>query len=1332
MRRFEKRVLYLCLLVLLQMKPLPGNATQDVIYSLQHISLEKGLSQSKILALNRDKVGRLWLGTRNGLNRYDGVTMHTYFRHSERPSGLLDDFIYFIVEDGERNIWVGTGKGLAKYDFEHDLFRQLPSESGSRSVVYSNALACGDSVIFGTTDHLAIYNSTDNQIKQLYFKGDTQSLPLLYKIVEWNNNQVLIASRWNGLFRCDLNTGQLTKLQWIGENNLLTVLKDDEDQLWVSVYKKGLYKISADGELLQQYHSSNSALRSDIVLALCEIDNEIWIGTDGGGLQRLNLKENQIYTVQIASDYNPALNSISEIFLDEYSNMWLGTVNGGAFNLKEVCATSFSDVPWGNTNGLSSQTVLSLFAESDNTVWVGTDGGGINKYRLNTGTFEHFASTRNKKINAIIQLSDDELLINCFAEGLKIFNTRSGTLSDFHLTPQGDAYIPGQGYMGVSLFKTSDRQILVIDSQLQLIDVPERTIELIFSPKIHQGEGGLKLAGRQQSDVYLYGQNGIYCYHSLNKSIEQIHRVNAGETIKCAFVDKERSLWVSTSKSFYYISGQQQSKHEINLGGLGTVTSIAEGSEKQLWIGAGRNIVMLDKESGSLHRMGVSDGFMPNEYYDKPNVAIGRHILKGGANGLVHIREDQYFHRQDSVQLMVTNIRKNGKAGDESILRNYQQDKSVQLPYNFGMLEFNLMVKSADLFRDKTIKYAIEGFSEQFIETNDQRISIIGLKPGNYKVKAKVVDADGIWTPAATVMNISVLPPWWQTIWFKLLIVVAAITVVLVIWAVLYNRHMVKVQMEIQEKDKLLNEQKLAFMTNISHEIRTPLTLIYAPLEQLIKEDEHQARDKELLQLVYKQVKYLKGLVEQALNLERVENPEEVLQLAPVPFNEWLKEVIDGFDFELKNSGMQVDFQLDPQIKELSLDKQAITKVVYNLIINVIRHAPETKTLGVSTQLTDQATVKVTFSDEGPGIPAEQLSELFKRFFQATGSGNGYGIGLAYAKALVERHGGKIGAANNETEGARFFFELPSKSAWDENDCPVEPMDEQILKNLKSDEKGSGNEEQMALLGQLTLLVVEDNEDLSQYIKRLLRSLFKRVIVARNGEEGFNKALTEMPDIILSDVMMPLMDGNELCRRVKSTIEISHIPVVLLTARHDEVSVEKGYKMGADRYLTKPFSNDLLVDVIYNLLLSRQKIQESYQSALLQESAVAHLTVSNADEQFLKQVNEIITQELSNPDLGVDMLVDRMAISRATLYNKFKSILGLGINTYINDYRIAEAKELLVHSDELLGGIAEKIGFKSQSYFSTFFKQQTGETPMQYRQNSKLASEVNANQSSEN
>jgi signal transduction histidine kinase/ligand-binding sensor domain-containing protein/CheY-like chemotaxis protein len=1288
--------------------------SQEQNYSLQQVSLEQGLSQSTIQCLHRDHWGRLWLGTKNGLNCYDGVSMRTYFHGTDQPNGLPDNNINFITQDKNQTFWISTEKGLVKYEEDRDIFEPVYQQEPDDPGLYSSFLMKGDSMLFGATDHICVYDASTKELSKLFFKG-VRNISLKYKMLEWNDG-LLIASRWEGLLYLDLQTGELSQVPFFDENAIVTVLKDQQDNLWISVYKKGLFVVSPSGEMIKEYTTSNSALKNDNVLSIREIKKgEIWIGTDGGGVQAIHPGESTIDDLPIRLTEYPELNSVSVLYSDEFSNVWLGTINGGAFCLKEVIATSYSNVSWNNPGGLSSQTVLSIFMEDKDQAWIGTDGGGINKYSLKEGTFMHYPDTRTKKVNAITQLSDQELLINCFGEGMKVFNKRTGRLSDFPLKVLGEGHqLPGGGHFGVGLLTISATEVLVMDNFLHVIDLSSRTVSLVPDDQLLPNDGELKKTGKTQNEVYLHGSHGIYKFDLKKRELVLVHKTPGDANIRAAYIDDEQSVWVSTTNSFYRVFNDLAEEHPLDLGLTGAITSIAGGTADKLWLGAGRSLLMLDKKTGEIHRVGNSEGIMPNEFYSKATGNVDGQVLMGGATGLVHIRKELNRTVNVPIELFVNNLRIKDKLIDEKSISEFRKDSTINLPYNYGLLQFNLVVKEKDFFKERAIRYRLDGFSDQFVETNDQRISVIGIGHGEYRVQIKVIGDDGLWTSARTVMKLNVRPPWWLTWWFKIVGLLVFLSLSFIVWYIMYNRHVIKMQMETQRREKKLNDQKITFMTNISHEIRTPLSLIFGPLELLLKENKDRIQRFGLLELVYKQANYLNFLVEQVLDLERMDEVIEQLEFRKVNFKQWLHEILDSLMFELQKHDIQVEVSLDDSLTDVVIAKKALTKVIYNIVINVTKYASGTKILKVSAQRMDNDFFRISFTDEGQGIPENVREKIFDRFYQKQADQEGYGIGLAYAKLLIEKHGGKIAVKNVEPHGAQFYFDLPlNRKAESVRDVYNSDYSSDIVNETKDDNQ------KKELLGELTLLIVEDNLELLNYARQLFKQYFRKVIVAHNGKEGLEKASAELPDIILSDVMMPVMDGHEFCRNVKSDAEISHIPVVLLTARKDESSVKQGYKMGADAYLTKPFSNETLIDALYNILSGRLKMKESYMESMFKETTVAKVTTSNADENFMLKINRIIKEEISNPDLNVDFLVDKLAISRASLYSKFKSIVGVGINTYINGYRLSEARLLLEQTDDSMVEIAEKVGFQTQSYFSTVFKDQFGLSPMKYRQNSK-------------
>ena len=536
-----------------------------------------------------------------------------------------------------------------------------------------------------------------------------------------------------------------------------------------------------------------------------------------------------------------------------------------------------------------------------------------------------------------------------------------------------------------------------------------------------------------------------------------------------------------------------------------------------------------------------------------------------------------------------------------------------------------------------------------------------------------------------------------------------------------------KLKWTLQEREKEISGEKIRFLINISHELRTPLTLIYAPLKRMLKRplDED---TKNQLSGIYKQASRMKETINMVLDLHKIETGNETLIIKDHHLNDWLREAVSLFTNEFDYQNIKIDYDLDARIEKIPFDKSKCEIVLLNILSNALKFGLKDSTIRISTVLNEQINnVRVSVSDEGIGLQGVDTERLFSRFYQANHQLGGSGIGLAFSKAIIERHGGKIGAMENTNRrGATFFFELPLSSPGD-----LKVKDEYTVNKVNKKESIENTvipdviESSQIHTNNYSILLVEDNLELLAFLKQSIKQYFKNVYSCTNGVDALEIVHRNMPDIIVSDIVMPHMDGFELCRRLKSDILISHIPVILLTARGDSESIEFGYKLGADAYVSKPFDIDFLHTIIENQLRAREIIKTRYKEPHHFLSP-QDITFSNADERFITKLNDLIEENISNPSLNVNFISSEMGMSRTSLYSKINELLNTSVNDYINRIKFDKAAALLISKpDSDIADIASKLGFSSQRYFSTSFKQHFGMSPSEFRKKDKSDQPLN-------
>ena len=528
-----------------------------------------------------------------------------------------------------------------------------------------------------------------------------------------------------------------------------------------------------------------------------------------------------------------------------------------------------------------------------------------------------------------------------------------------------------------------------------------------------------------------------------------------------------------------------------------------------------------------------------------------------------------------------------------------------------------------------------------------------------------------------------------------------------------------KLKWAMKEHEQQVYEEKVRFLINISHELRTPLTLIHAPLKQLMDKLTADNENYPLIQSICKQSERMKNILNTVLNVRKMEVGQSTLHIQSIQLDEWAEQLISDFKPEASVRGITLVYQPEPEIQTLCFDKEKCTTILTNLLINALKYTPDESTISISTRLSEDRTrVRISISDQGPGLKDVDTNNLFVRFYQGNNSRPGTGIGLSYSKILVEQHGGNIGAYDNKnfgSPGATFWFELPLNT--EPGNITLHPQEylNTLLAPTQETESIPEQQEENKTAQSHTLLIVDDNKDLTDYLATALKDRFKTIWVAADGEEALRLCREKRPHIVVSDIQMPHMNGYELCKQIKEDLEISHIPVILLTARNDEESQLYGYKNGADAYITKPFEVSMLYAIVCSQLHNRERMRTRY-TDIGPLPPPEEGTFSSADEEFLNRLNQIITEHLDNEQLGIPFICNKIGISRASLYNKLKALTDMGANDYITKIRMERAIWLILHTELSVNDIADKTGFSTARYFSTVFKQHTGCSPTQYRE----------------
>ena len=1341
--------------------------SQNSDFLFDHITVEDGLSSSNVGAIYQDRTGYIWFGTYNGVNRFDGYSF-TSHKYPGDSIIIRNEFPGSICEDVEGNIWIASHSGgLEKLNPQTGIFTNHLPNSHQPKNHWSNFVLCvyvdRNKVMWvGTGNGFYNYNRIDKSFTSFkHDENDPQSLGhnSVNAIHEDRSGTIWLATG-GGLDRFDRESNKFYHY-WHYPNNgwgvretamfwVLSILEDNSGTIWLGT-DEGLVEFDRKTEKFVRhvYQYNNSLIRpNNIILSICEVGSEsLWLATQGG-LAIFN-KVTKKFTYQVHDEKNIkglSSNLLTSILKDRSGSIWISTTMGGV-NKADLPEANFEKYLFDplKDESIASENIFSLYESNDETIWIATTKG-LDRFDIKTRKFT--GKPLYSEFSAVFQDCEGNILVSPNIGGLYKLTNKNKWLS--YIDSADGSY--SNRFVSFYQRKSGHFWIGNLTGDLYLFD------ELTHQKKrVANINNAVNVICEDAFGFLWFGgiATGLVCYDPKQDTVFQFSsKADDSSTLNddsiiIIFEDHSANLWIGTNKglnrynrdvkTFTRFSG----KYDFFADG---VRQILEDDVNNLWISTRNGISRFNpitKQSVNYYSSSQFEGleFLPQTGCSTKD----GYMYFGGRKGFIRLKPDSVQENLFIPSIVITSFRKYEKP--------FPFGKEVQLKHTDNFISFEFAALSYVNSKENQYAYMMEGVDNDWIYCGTRRYaSYPNLEPGEYIFRVKGSSSNRIWNEAGTIVKIIILPPWWKTWWAYLIYLLLICSVVYSIWRAQLKKIKVKQEFEMSkfEAGKLheVDELKSRFFTNISHEFRTPLTLILGPAKQLLESiNNNEAKDK--LNLIHRSAKKLNRLVDELLDISKIESGEMKLKACPINLVSAVNEI--ALSFYSLAERKRISFKLNSNEDELIvyIDKSKLDKILSNVLSNAFKFTPEGGKVEVEIKCQAELVsassvqhkipkrvrndnfVEICIRDTGIGIPQDHLDKIFDRFYQVDGSHTreheGTGIGLSLTKELVELHKGKIEVESEEGKGSTFriLFILGKEHLKPEEICEeecgkeyeYEKDKEKIMPELDEFlEKKSEHKVDIELSDNPTLLIVEDHPDVRKYICTILGSQY-RIFEAIDGEEGLAKAFECIPELIISDIMMPRLDGFQMCSKLKTDSRTSHIPIIMLTAKATMQDKISGLEIGADEYIMKPFEAEELKARIKNLIEQRKRLHEHFRKYGLVE--IEEKNITPVDQKFLQNAVSLINKHISEAEFGVEELANDMAVSRSLLFKKTEALLGESPSEFIKRTRLNKAAKLIEKNHGNISEIALEVGFNNPSYFAECFKKQFGVAPSQYHNVSK-------------
>ena len=1271
----------------------PQSANKQI--SFRDLTVDHGLSQNSVVSISQDSIGYMWFATQDGLNKYDGKTFTFYNKQFEdvtRPtfsklgktyidrsgvlwiisnSGRLEKFNHIqntfkrvntignvscIFQSFQKDYIVGTyGNGLFKIDHKTRDTLQIFKKEVFDAHIFDILESDSKLYLASSTYVFHIENDKISKIKVENEVSNFSTLAISKDKLVW------LGTFGNGLFYKANNSDKFIRFKHdqLPQNlNIQDLLMDKSDRLWIATYGQGVYLLNIEKSTVQHYIANKNdpyALHYDDVLCLYEdFTGIIWLGSDGAGLSYYDehlSKFNVITNKQVSEDVS--VDVVRAITMDSRNTLWLGTSGKGltSLNFDKQDYKTFTV----NNSNLSGDRIMSLLF-IENELWIGHQGEGL-QIRDASGDFRSFPELKKQTIWKIYRDKKNRIWLCTREGGLVQFDKNKGVLKQFttgnsDLTTNNIRTVE-EGHDGKLWIGTEDHGLFVLNPNtldIEKVDAVTAKIKSLYS----------------SGEVLWIGTNGNgLINYNVSKNTANAYTIEEflpNNVIYAILPDEHGNLWLSSNKGITRFNMNNKSK---------------------------RYIANYTTSSG-LQAMEFNTGA-----YFKDNLGL---LYFGGLEGVNWFNPSKLTFNEAKPKTVISKFEIFGKAQPIIEGSNFRYDQNT-MTFTFAGLHFSQ--PEANLYRYQLVNHDSDWTFPDFVNV----AHYTNLPPNDYTFMVTSSNYDGVWNKTPSKFSFRILKPWYATNFAKIIYLCATLTFFLGIYRYLKFRWEVKTKLQFEhaetERLKKLDEFKTKLYTNISHEFRTPLTLISGPLDHQLSNKELKPEDRKELNLVKQNANRLLNLVNQMLDLSMIDSGQLQLNVSAGNLNVHLIQIVEAFQYIANDKEITIVSEIN-DLKNVWYDGDIVEKIVTNLVSNAIKYAPKNSEIIFDANEQDGALV-LSIININNTISQKDFGKLFQRFYQEDVNIDGVGVGLALVKELVNVSKGKIIANNIDTDKIQFSVTLPiSEEAFSPSEIKTNTaiLDNTELKDFETNQDAS----------QHTLLIVEDNDDIRAFIVSIFKGDYQ-IIETVNGTAGIEHALKYIPDVIISDIMMPIQDGIALCNELKYNELTSHIPIILLTAKVGDENEIEGLRTGADAYITKPFNSEKLKLRVKKLIENRQQLQKHFSKDF---TINPELAITSTETEFLKRLKETLDIEITNPDFTSERFAEAMNMSRTQLHRKLKAIVNMSATEFIRSQRLKLSLTLLKQSDATISEVAYQIGFNTPSYFIKCFKETYGCTPNEY------------------